>query len=92
MLDTSILIAILVEEEGYGQYVSILSEAKEILIGAPTLAEAGIVLQNLKRGKIGHERLYSGHRFVRARRVAEKLVRELQADGRARPTWGLGHT
>ncbi len=49
MLDTSILIAILVEEEGYGQYVSILSEAKEILIGAPTLAEAGIVLQNLKR-------------------------------------------
>ena len=52
VLDTSILIAILVEEDGCEKYVSILNQAKEILIGAPTLAEAGIVLQS-RRGDGG---------------------------------------
>ena len=48
VLDTSILIAILVEEDGYQEFVSILNQAHEVLIGAPTLAETGIVLQSRK--------------------------------------------
>ncbi len=45
-LDSSIIVAILGEEDGFDEYVDILNGAKELLIGAPTLAEVGIVLQS----------------------------------------------
>ena len=45
-LDSSIIVAILGEEDGFDEYVSILNDAKELVIGAPTLAEVGIVLQS----------------------------------------------
>jgi len=51
-LDTSILVAILTEEDECAEYVSLLDQARELLIGSPTLAEAGIVLQN-RRGDRG---------------------------------------
>lgn len=46
VLDSSILFAILLQESGFETYVATLNAAKELLIGAPTLAEAGIVVQS----------------------------------------------
>lgn len=69
VLDTSILIAILVEKDGCEKYVSILNQAKELLIGAPTLAEAGIVLQS-RRGDGGLEAMEAHRRYGKGRHPA----------------------
>jgi ribonuclease VapC len=57
VLDSSILFAILLQESGYERYVETLDTAEELLIGAPTLAEAGIVLQS-RQGTSGLANLF----------------------------------
>jgi len=44
-LDTSILCAILLHEEGFKEHFEIINGAKELIIGAPTLAETAFVIQ-----------------------------------------------
>jgi len=46
VLDSSILFAILLEETGFEQYLAMLDDAAEIAIGAPTLAESGLIVQS----------------------------------------------
>lgn len=50
VLDSSILVAIVLGENPISEFSAALDHAEELLIGAPTLAEAGIVLQ----GRQGH--------------------------------------
>lgn len=45
IIDTSALLAIVFREPGFERLVDLLSAAESIGIGAPTLAETGIVLQ-----------------------------------------------
>ncbi len=52
VLDSSILFAILLKEPDYEQYEEILNDTRELVIGAPTLAEVGIVLQ-CREGQAG---------------------------------------
>ncbi|MBI2689137.1 MAG: type II toxin-antitoxin system VapC family toxin [Acidobacteria bacterium] len=52
VLDSSILYALLLEETGFEQYVSILNSAGLILMGAPTLAETGLIIQS-RQGTAG---------------------------------------
>lgn len=56
VLDSSVLYAIILEETGFKQYLGILDRAKKVLIGAPTLAEAGLVVQS-RQGPPGLARL-----------------------------------
>jgi len=56
VLDSSILFAIAIEETGYEQYLGILDSAKRVVIGAPTFAEAGLVVES-KQGSEGLQRL-----------------------------------
>ena len=56
VLESSILYAIILEETGYQEYVGILDSAKRVIIGAPTLAEAGLVVQS-RQGPQGLARL-----------------------------------
>ncbi len=50
VLDSSVLVAIVLGESPISEFSSVLDDAEELLLGAPTLAEAGIVLQ----GRQGH--------------------------------------
>ncbi|MFN0103693.1 MAG: type II toxin-antitoxin system VapC family toxin [Bryobacteraceae bacterium] len=52
VLDSSIVFAILLQEADFEQYVGILNDTRELVIGAPTLAEVGIVLQR-REGQAG---------------------------------------
>jgi ribonuclease VapC len=45
IIDASALVAILIEEQGANELLAKLAAAETLGIGAPTLAEAGIVLQ-----------------------------------------------
>ena len=45
VLDSSILLAVLLEEPGYEHYLTVIDSYGELLIGAPTLAEAAAVMQ-----------------------------------------------
>lgn len=44
ILDSSAVLAILLREPGFEKFLDAIDEASDIAIGAPTLAEAGIVL------------------------------------------------
>lgn len=58
MLDTSAIIALLTDEPDALRMFTVLSEAQAKGVGAPTLAETGLVLS----GKLGTQRLL--HRFI----------------------------
>jgi ribonuclease VapC len=45
ILDTSAIVAVFLKEPGYEAILEVLTGAGEVGIGAPTLAEAGIVLE-----------------------------------------------
>lgn len=46
VLDSSVLVAVLLGENPVTDFAETLNSARELLVGAPTSAEAGIVLQN----------------------------------------------
>jgi len=52
VLDSSILFTILLNESGYEQYEEIVNNARELVIGAPTLGEVGIVV-HCREGRAG---------------------------------------
>lgn len=58
MLDTSAIIALLTDEPDAPRMFTVLSEAQAKGVGAPTLAETGLVLS----GKLGTQRRL--HRFI----------------------------
>ncbi len=72
ILDTSVIVAVVCQEEGYLQYVEQMQEASALAVGAPTLTEAGIVLQ---------ARLGGDGRAILERFVADFEVRELTFGG-----------
>ena len=51
ILDTSAIVAVFLKEPGYESLIEVLTGAEAIGIGAPTLAETGIVLE----GRFGEE-------------------------------------
>ncbi len=58
VLDSSVLLAVLLGENPVTDFAVTLNSAKELLVGAPTLAEAGIVLQS-RQGTAGVAALLS---------------------------------
>jgi ribonuclease VapC len=58
VLDSSILLAILFGEADFRQYNAIIRETETLMIGAPTLAEAGLVVQS-RQGPAGLVKLLS---------------------------------
>lgn len=46
ILDTSAILAVLLDEPGHEELISRLAAAESIGMGAPTLAEAGLVLSS----------------------------------------------
>lgn len=52
IVDTSAMLAILLKEQGHERLVALLGKADAIGVGAPTLAEAGIVL-TARLGPVG---------------------------------------
>ena len=65
ILDTSAILAVLLEEPGHEELISTLASAESIAVGAPTLAETGVVLGS---------RLGGDGSFVLARFVDELQV------------------
>ncbi|TAM59777.1 type II toxin-antitoxin system VapC family toxin [bacterium] len=60
ILDTSAVVALIFQEKIWPKLLAALERADWIGIGAPTLAETGIVIGN----RLGFERLSMVHRFV----------------------------
>ena len=52
VVDSSVLIAVLKEEDGFHSYLEVLGRAAEVVISAATLLEARLVVHNLK-GTVG---------------------------------------
>jgi ribonuclease VapC len=46
ILDSSALLAVILRESGYATLIDKIAAAKALSVGAPTLAETGIVLEN----------------------------------------------
>jgi ribonuclease VapC len=67
IVDTSAIVAIFLKEPGYERLVSLLSEAREAGIGAPTAAETGLVL-SLRLGRDPRPLL---HRFFQEFGIVE---------------------
>jgi ribonuclease VapC len=66
IVDTSAILAIVFAEPGYEHLVSALTEATSVGIGAPSVAEAGIVLS----ARLGNQ----------AHGLIERLLQELRID------------
>lgn len=65
ILDTSAVLAVVLEEEGHERLIKAMREAPEILIGAPTAAECALVLMR----RYGEAGLHALSRFLRRNRV-----------------------
>lgn len=53
ILDSSAVVAVLIEEPGYEEVELKMREADVLAIGAPTLVETGVVMARRVRGEVG---------------------------------------
>lgn len=89
VLDSSILFAILLEEAGFEQYLAMLDDAEEVAIGAPTLAESGLIVQS-RQGPEGLTKLLLLLERWRVRTLDFTGLHAMEAIGAYR-RFGKGH-